>query len=123
VDISLAKNETSIGGESKTVTKQFALLRADYVIMHVLNLDRDGFADIFYEGRITLNKLLLAKKSTRLSRGDCIDILQPETESTPKGVTVVKRIMLTDVQRVAANKVKCEMEYWKPGIRIKQEET
>ena len=58
VDISLAKNETSIGGESKTVTKQFNLPRADYIVMHALNLDKEGFAELFYEVRQLLDDLV-----------------------------------------------------------------
>ena len=58
MDISLAKNETSIGGESKTVTKQFNLPRADYIVMHALNLDKEGFAELFYEVRQLLDDLV-----------------------------------------------------------------
>lgn len=117
VDISLAKNETSIGGESKTVTKQFNLPRADYIVMHALNLDKEGFAELFYEGRITLNALLLKKKATRLSRGDKIDVVDQEDEA--QRVKVVKRLIIMEVKRLSANKFKVEMELWKPGIRIK----
>lgn len=124
VDLSLARNEKNLGGESKTMTKQLSGARAELAIAYVLGITHDEFLEIFYQGRVYLNGQLLQRKATLLERADKLDIVQETDEVTNSKVVI--RIVVMEITRLPGAKkhfekpVKMEMEVWKPGIRIKE---
>lgn len=117
VDLSLARNETNLGKESKTMLKQLPYPRAELVIAYVLGLSHDEFLEVFYQGHVYLNGQLLQKKARILSRADKLDVVQ-EIDEEAKSKTVI-RIVVMEITPSPDKKVKMEMEVWKPGIRIK----
>jgi len=118
VNLSLARNEKNLGGESKTYIKQLDHPRVQSLVAYILGLSQDEFLEVFYKGHVYLNGKLLEKKARSLTRGDKVDIIQ-EIDDIANTKTVI-RIVVMEIAKVPGKRVKMEVEVWKPGICIKE---
>jgi len=118
VDASLGPNETALG-EWQEMGKILPSARLDNVAKFAFGLSKQDFETIFYESRVSLNSVLMKKKSTRVSRGDVIQILDQENEDT--GVRVVRRVVVMESDSTPDARRRVNLVVWRKGISIKPE--